>query len=336
MAVRKLGEPMRRREFISLLSAAVASWPLVARAQQPSARVFRIGFLGLPTADSLPERPEAFRAGLRELGYREGRDFVIEYRWADGKYEQLPALLDDLIRLKVDVIVTHGTPGVLAAKKATTTIPIVCAVVGDALASGVVSSLARPGGNVTGLTFFNPELAAKRLELLKEVLPELADVGILLNSANPINDPILPQMSSIAQPLKLELHQFDARSPADFEAAFAAMSTRRIGALVVIEDAMLISNTSAVAALALKQRLPSCGWPDFAVGGGVMGYGVDFPDMFRHAATFVDKIIKGAKPGDLPIERATKFEIIVNLKTAKALGLTIPYNLLVRANDVIE
>src|SRR5262249_42474210 len=163
-----------------------------------------------------------------------------------------------LIRLKVDVIVTHGTPGVLAAKKATTTIPIVCAVVGDALASGVVSSLARPGGNVTGLTFFNPELAAKRLELLKEVLPELADVGILLNSANPINDPILPQMSSIAQPLKLELHQFDARSPADFEAAFAAMSTRRIGALVVIEDAMLISNTSAVAALALKQRLPSC------------------------------------------------------------------------------
>src|SRR5262249_12245906 len=243
MAVRKLGEPMRRREFISLLSAAVASWPLVARAQQPSTRVFRIGFLGLPTADSLPERPEAFRAGLRELGYREGRDFVIECRWADGKYEQLPALLDDLIRLKVDVIVTHGTPGVLAAKKATTTIPIVCAVVGDALASGVV----RPGGNVTGLTVFNPELAAKRLELLKEVLPELADVGILLISANQINDRILPQMSSIAQPLKLELHQFDARSPADFEAAFAAMSTRRIGALVVIEDAMLISNTSAVA-----------------------------------------------------------------------------------------
>jgi putative tryptophan/tyrosine transport system substrate-binding protein len=330
---------MRRREFIRLLGgAATASlaWSRVAFAQQPTTKVFRIGFLGLPTADSLPKRPEAFRAGLRELGYREGRDFVIEYRWADGNYDQLPVLLNDLIRLKVDVIVTHGTPGVLAAKRATTTIPIVCAVVGDALASGVVSSLARPGGNVTGLTFFNPELAAKRLELLKEVLPDLTDVGILLNSANPINDPILPQMSSIARPLKLELHQFDARSPADFEAAFTAMVARRVGALVVIEDAMLISNASTVAALALKQRLPSCGWPDYAIGGGVMGYGVDFPDMFRHAATFVDKIIKGAKPGDLPFERATKFEIMVNLKTAKTLGLTIPYNLLVRANEVIE
>jgi putative ABC transport system substrate-binding protein len=333
------GTVMRRREFITLIGgAATASltWSRVVIAQQPSTKVFRIGFLGLPTADSLPKRPQAFRAGLRELGYREGRDFVIEYRWADGKYDQLPTLLDDLIRLKVDVIVTHGTPGVLAAKKATATIPIVCAVVGDALASGVVSNLARPGGNVTGLTFFNPELAAKRLELLKEILPELTDVGILLNSANPMNDPILPEMNSIAQPLKLELHQFDARLPADFEPAFASMSGRRIGALVVIEDAMLISNAQTVAALALKQRLPSCGWPDFAVAGGVMGYGVDFPDMFQQAATFVDKIIKGAKPGDLPIERATKFEIIVNLKTAKALGLTIPYNLLVRANDVIE
>jgi putative ABC transport system substrate-binding protein len=330
---------MRRREFISLLGgAATASltWSRVVIAQQPSTKVFRIGFLGLPTADSLPKRPEAFRAGLRELGRLEGRDFVMEYRWADGNYDQLPALLDDLIRLKVDVIVTHGTPGVLAAKRATTTIPIVCAVVGDALGSGVVSNLARPGGNVTGLTFFNPELAAKRLELLKEILPELTDVAILLNSANPINEPILPQMSSIAQPLKLGLHQFDARSPADFEATFTAMAAQRVGALVVIEDAMLIANAPAVAALALKHRLPSCGWPDFAIGGGVMGYGVDFPDMFRHAAAFVDKIMKGAKPGDLPIERATKFEIIVNLKTAKTIGLTIPYNLLVRANDVIE
>jgi putative ABC transport system substrate-binding protein len=260
---------MRRREFISLLGgAATASltWSRVVIAQQPSTKVFRIGFLGLPTADSLPKRPEAFRAGLRELGRLEGRDFVIEYRWADGNYDQLPALLDDLIRLKVDVIVTHGTPGVLAAKRATTTIPIVCAVVGDALGSGVVSNLARPGGNVTGLTFFNPELAAKRLELLKEILPELADVAILLNSANPINEPILPQMSSIAQPLKLGLHQFDARSPADFEATFTAMAAQRVGALVVIEDAMLIANAPAVAALALKHRLPSCGWPDFAIG----------------------------------------------------------------------
>jgi putative ABC transport system substrate-binding protein len=327
---------LRRREFITLLGGAAAAWPLAARGQQPSAKVFRVGFLGLPTANSLPKRPEAFRAGLRDLGYREGQDFVIEYRWADGKYDQLPWLLSDLIRLKVDVILTHGTPGVLAAKQATTTIPIVMAVVGDALGSGLVSSLARPGGNVTGLTFFNPELAAKRLELLKETLPGLTDVGLLLNLANPVNKSILPEMNGVARPLKLELHQFDVRAPTEFEGAFAAMAAKRVGAFVVIDDAMLISNAPAVAALALKQRLPSCGWPDFAIDGGLMAYGVDFPDMFRRAATFVDKILKGAKPGDLPIERSTKFEIIVNLKTAKALGLTIPYNLLARANEVIE
>jgi putative tryptophan/tyrosine transport system substrate-binding protein len=306
---------LRRREFITLLGGAAAAWPLAARRQQPSAKVFRVGFLGLPTANSLPKRPEAFRAGLRDLGYREGRDFVIEYRWADGKHDQLPALLADLVRLKVDVILTHGTPGVLAAKRATTTIPIVMAVVGDALGSGIVSSLARPGGNVTGLTFFNPELAAKRLELLKEALPGLTDVGLLLNLANPVNESILPEMNGVAQPLKLELHQFDVRAPTEFEGAFAAMAAKRVGAFVVIDDAMLISNAPAVAALALKQRLPSCGWPDFAIDGGLMAYGVDFPDMFRRAATFVDKILKGAKPGDLPIERSTKFEIIVNLKT---------------------
>jgi putative tryptophan/tyrosine transport system substrate-binding protein len=331
---------MRRRKFISLLGGAAAassvSWPRVALAQQPSAKVFRIGYLGLTTADSLPKRTEAFRAGLRDLGYQEGRDFVIEYRWADGNYDRLPALLADLIRLKVDVIVTHGTPGVLAAKQATTTIPIVMAVVGDALGLGIVSNLARPGGNVTGLTFFNPELAAKRLELLKETMPDLTDVGLLLNLANPINESILPEMSRFAQPLKLKLHQFDVRAPAEFEGAFAAMAAKRVGAFVVIDDAMMISNAPAVAALALKQRLPSCGWPDFAIDGGLLAYGVDFPDMFRRAATFVDKIRKGAKPGDLPVEQSTKFEIIVNLKTAKVLGLTIPYNLLARADQVIE
>ncbi|MGA7034910.1 MAG: ABC transporter substrate-binding protein, partial [Pseudolabrys sp.] len=277
-----------------------------------------------------------FRASLRDLGYQEGWDFVIEYRWADGNYDRLPTLVEDLIRLKVDVIVTHGTPGVLAAKQATTTIPIVMAVVGDALGSGIVSSLARPEGNVTGLTFFNPELAAKRLELLKEAMPELSDVGILLNLTNPMNEPVLPQMTRVAQPLKLELHQFDVRAPTEFEGAFAAMAAKRVGALVVIDDAILLSNSSAVAALALKQRLPACGWSDFAIDGGLMAYGVDFLDMFRRAATFVDKILKGAKPGDLPIERSTKFETIVNLKTAKALGLTIPYNLVARADQVIE
>jgi putative ABC transport system substrate-binding protein len=323
-----------RRAFIALLGGA-AAWPLVARAQQPG-KPFRIGFLGLPTADSLPKRPQAFRAGLRDLGYQEGRDFVIEYRWADGHYDRLPALLADLVGLKVDVIVTHGTPGVLAAKQATSTIPIVIAVVGDALGSGLVSSLARPGGNVTGLTFFQPELAAKRLELLKETVPDLTDVGILLNSANPMNEPILPQITQVAQSLKLELHRFDVRSPAAFERAFAAMAAKRVHGLVVLDDAVLLSNAPALAALAFKYRLPACGWADFAVDGGLMAYGVNFPDMFRRAATFVDKILKGAKPGDLPVERSTKFETIINLKTAKVLGLELPTAILLRADEVIE
>ena len=326
---------MRRREFITLLGGA-ATWPLSARAQQPAAKIFRIGYLGLTTADSLPKRPEAFRAGLRDLGYQEGRDFVIEYRWADNNYDRLPTLLADLVRLNVDVIVTHGTPGSLAAKKATTTIPVVFAVVGDALGSGIVSSLARPEANVTGSTYFNPELAAKRLELLKEAMPGLTNVGILLNLANPMNEPILPKMSSVAQSLRLELHQFDVRAPTEFEEAFAAMAAKRVGALVVIDDPVLLSNAPALAALALKQRLPSCGWPDFAIDGGLMAYGVDFLILFRRAATFVDKILKGAKPSNLPVERATKFETIFNLKTAKALGLEIPYNLLARADEVIE
>ena len=272
---------MRRREFITLIGGAAATWPFTTRAQQPSAKVFRIGFLGTATADSLPKRPEVFRAGLRDLGYQEGRDFVIDYRWADGNYDRLPALFADLVRLNVDVIVTHGTPAALAAKTATT-IPVVVAVVADALGSGIVSSLARPGGNVTGLTFFAPELNAKRLELLTEILPDLTDVGILLNLANPMNEPILPQMGSVAQSLKLELHQFDVREPADFETAFAAMAAKRVGALVVIDDAVLLANAPAVAALALKQSLPSCGWLEFAIDGGLMAYGVD---TLRHVSS---------------------------------------------------
>jgi putative tryptophan/tyrosine transport system substrate-binding protein len=210
------------------------------------------------------------------------------------------------------------------------------AVVGDALGSGIVSSLARPDENITGLTFFNPELAAKRLELLKESMPGLTDVGILLNLANPVNEPILPQMSRVAQSLKLELHQFDVRAPAEFKGAFAAMAEKRIGALVIIDDAKLLADAPTLAKLALQQRLPSCGWTDFAIDGGLMAFGVNFPDMFRRAAKFVDKILKGAKPSELPVERSTKFETIVNLKTAKALGLTVPQSILLRADEVIE
>ena len=240
---------MRRRDFITLLGGA-ATWPLAARAQQ-SGKVYRIGFVGTISADSLPQRLEAFRAGLHELGYQEGRNVVIEYRWADGQYERLPALFAEIVRLNVNVIVTHGTPGALAAKQVTNTIPIVVAAVGDAEASGVVGSLARPGGNLTGLTFFNPELAAKRLELLKETLPGLTDVGVLLNPVNPINEPIVPTMRRTAEPLKLNLQQFGVRGPAEFEAAFAEMAAKRVGALVIIDDATLIANAPVLAQIAL-------------------------------------------------------------------------------------
>lgn len=327
---------MRRRDFIGAVAGSAVMWPLASRAQQTPIKLFRIGYLSTVSANGLPKRMEAFRAALRDLGYQEGRNIVIESRWADGKYERLPDLFADLIRLKVDVIVTHGTPGVMAAKQATTSIPIVMAVVGDALGSGVVPSLARPGGNVTGLTFFNPELAAKRLELLKEIMPNLTRVGVLLNLVNPMNEPTLPQMRRVAGPLKLELEQFDVRAATNLDGAFAAITGKNIEALVVIDDAVLLASAPKVAALALEKRLPSCGWPDFATDGGLLAYGVDFVDMYRRAATYVDKILKGAKPGDLPVERSTKFETIVNLKTAKTLGLEIPYNLLARANEVIE
>jgi len=241
-----------------------------------------------------------------------------------------------LIDLKVDVIVTHGTPGVTAAKQATSTIPIVFAVVGDAVASGLVASLAHPSGNVTGLTFFQPELSAKRLELLKEIVPDLMDVGVLLNPENQTNEPVLPEVAHAAQSVGINLHQFNAREPGEFEAAFADMDAKHVRAFVVFDDAMLIANARAITALALKHGLYSCGFLDYAHAGGLMAYGVDFPDMFRRAATYVDKIIKGAKPADLPVEQATRFQTILNLKTAKALGLTVPSAVLLRADEVIE
>jgi putative ABC transport system substrate-binding protein len=273
---------------------------------------------------------------MRELGYQEGRNIVIDFRWADGHYDRLPALFAEMVRLNFDVIVTHGTPGALAAKRATTTIPIVFATAGDAVASGLVTSLARPGGNVTGSTYFIPELSAKQLELLKELIPGLTDVGILLNPANPMNEPVVPAMKQTAQLLKVELHQFGMSDPAELEGAFAAMAARRVGALVVIDDSTLIANAALIAKLALRQRLPASGWPDFAVSGGLMAYGINYVDMFRRAAAFVDKILKGAKPADIPVERATKFETIVNLSTAKALNLDVPTSLLLRADEVIE
>jgi putative ABC transport system substrate-binding protein len=326
---------MRRRQFVGLLGgAALAGWPRAGRAE--TGKIARVGFVGLPGADSLPQRTEAFRGGMHDLGYQEGHNVIIEYRWADSDYNRLPALLAELIDLKMDVIVTHGTPGAMAAKQATSTVPIVIAVVGDAVASGVVASLAHPGGNVTGLTFFQPELNAKRLELLKETIPDLMDVGVLLNPSNPMNAPVLPMVSGVAQTLKLRLNQFNASSPGDFEGALAAMNQKGVRAFVVFDDAMLIGKAQTLAGLALKHRLASCGFLDYAPAGGLIAYGVDFPDMFRRSAAYVDKILKGAKPADLPVEQATRFATILNMVTAKGLGLAVPSSLLLRADQVIE
>jgi putative tryptophan/tyrosine transport system substrate-binding protein len=326
---------VKRREAITLLGGAAVTWPLNARAQQAD-KVYRIGYLGASSAVAQANRLNAFRAGLAALGYVEGKNIVIETRWLEGQYDQLAELAAQLVNLKVDVIVTHATPGVLAAMRATTTIPIVIAAVGDAVASGFASSLARPGGNITGMTFFQPELAAKRLELLEEAIPGLAQAGVLFNPANPMYEPVVPAMKRTAQSLKMELSQFVVREPTDLEGAFAAMATKRVSAVVIVEDPMLVYNAAVSATLALKYRLATCGFLELAQAGGFVGYGVDFPDMWRHAATFVDKILKGAKPADLPVELPTKFATIVNLKTAKAIGIEVPTSLLLRADEVIE
>jgi putative tryptophan/tyrosine transport system substrate-binding protein len=327
---------MKRREFITLLGGVTLGWPLVARAQQAD-KIHRIGYLSLGSPAAEATRFNAFRAGLVALGYVEGKNLVIEARWLEGgKYDQLAELAGQLVDLKVDVIVTYATPGVSAAKRATTTIPIVFATVGDAVAVGVVSSLARPGGNVTGTTFFLPQLATKRLEMLKEAIPGLVQAGVLFNPANPATEPVFSAMRLAAQSLKVELSEFAAREVTDLEGAFAAMAAKSVGAFVVTEDPMLIYNTEASAKLALKFRLASCGFPEFAQAGGLVGYGIDFIDMWRYAATFVDKILKGAKPAELPVEQATKFVTVLNLKTAKAIGVEVPTSLLLRADHVIE
>jgi putative ABC transport system substrate-binding protein len=324
---------MKRREFITLLGGA-AVWPLAARAQQP--KVARIGFLGLVSPTSHASRLAALRAGLRDLGWVEGRNMLIEFRWAEGNYDRLPALAEELVRLNVDVLVTHASPGALAAKRATSKIPIVITAIGDMLALDLVSSLSRPGGNITGLSIFNPELAAKRLELLKEAFPALTKAAVLLNPDNAVNRLILDEMGATAKASNIVLQAFEARRSSDFERVFTAMTDQQVDALVIQEDAMLNANANALAVFAAVKRLPSCGFPEFVRAGGLLAYGINFPDMDYRAATFVDKILKGAHPGDLPVEQSTKFNMMVNLQTAKALSITLPPTLLARADEVIE
>ncbi len=324
-----------RRKLIIALGAGALAAPLAAFAQQQGG-VRRIGFLHSESLARSGDRLDAFRAGLRELGYEEGKNIVIEIRWADGKYDALPALFAELIGLKVDVLVTHGTIPLRAAMNATKSIPIVTATSGDVVGLGLVTNLARPGGNMTGAIFFASELSAKRIELLKDVLPHLTQVAVLVNPANPSAPLALKAMEATARTWKVALPKFSVQGPHEFEATFAAMVKQRIAALAIPDDPMFIGNTTALAELAAKHRLPSIGHSEFAVAGGLMSYGVNLRGMFHRAAYFVDKIFKGTKPGDIPIEQATQFELIVNLKTAKALGLNIPQSVLVQATRLIQ
>jgi ABC-type uncharacterized transport system substrate-binding protein len=325
---------IRRREFITLLGGSAVAWPLAAHGQQ--SKVFRIGFLGPASASATAPWVDALRAGLRDLGYREGKNVRFEFRWAEGNDDRLPDLAADLIHLDVDVLVTYGTPGTRAARQATTAIPIVMAVSGDAVATGLIVSLARPGANITGSTIFNPELCAKRLELLKEALPRTRRVAILLNPDNPVSGPNFQAAELTARSLGLELQQFEVRASNEIKSAFSEMASTPIDAVSIFEDAVLFANTRSIADHASAQRLPSIGYLDLAEAGGLIAYGVNFPDIFRHAAVFVDKILRGATPSQLPVEQPTKFKLVLNLKTAKALGLEVPPMLLARADEVIE
>ncbi len=324
----------RRRIIVALGAGALA--PLASFAQQQSAKVYRIGFLGPSTGAGTATRMEAMRAGLRELGYQEGRNVVYEYRWADNNNERLPELAAELVRLKVDVLMTGGTPGTRAAKQATTTIPIVMVHSGDAVAMGLIASLARPGGNITGTTFFDPELSAKRLELLKEIMPRIRRVAVLMNPRNPVIAPILRAMGATAEYLKLKLEKFEVQRPGELAGAIAAMAKSRVDAVAITQDALLTENAKVISDLAVKQRLPAIGYTELAEAGGLIGYGVNVLELYRRSAYFVDRILKGAKPGDIPVEHPTRFELVINLKTAKALGIKIPQSLLQRADKVIE
>src|SRR5438067_3715275 len=331
----RLMSDMGRREFIAVLGGAAAAWPRAARAQQ-AGKVHRIGFLGSATSAGSAKEVESLRTGLREFGYVEGTNIGIEFRWAEGIYDRLPHLVAELIATNVDVLITHGTPGTRVAKQATTTIPIVMAISGDAIATGLVSSLARPEANLTGSTFFLPQLNAKRLELLKEACPRISHPAALSNPDNPVSRPIIPAMQAVAAPLSLIVEVVRAQSPSEFSLAFAAMAKSRVDSVVVTEDGEFAASFREIATLALANKLPSIGAREYAEAGGLIGYGVNILGLYRRAAYFVDRILKGVKPADLPIEQPTKFELIVNLKTAKTLGLAIAETFLVRADGVIE
>jgi putative tryptophan/tyrosine transport system substrate-binding protein len=328
---------MRRRAFIVALGAA-ATWPLAVRAQQPAGRVYRVGYFGITSRERSLHLMKAFGEGLRSLGYRVGENVVIEYRFANGQLERLPALAADLVRLGVDVIVTGANPNTAAAMKATTTIPIVMTNSAEPVSAGFVASLARPGGNVTGFSSEpGDEIYGKRLEFLKETVPNLSRVGILWNPDFAPNLERLKSTRETSQALGLTLVPAEARELDALEQAFAMMVRERAQVLVVLSDGVLFNCRGQIGAMAVRNRLPAISAVrEYAEAGLLMSYGIDLPDQFRRSAVFVDKIFKGAKPADLPVELPTKFELVINLKTARALGLEIPPTLLGRADEVIE
>jgi putative tryptophan/tyrosine transport system substrate-binding protein len=327
---------MNRRNFITLLGSA-AAWPLAARAQQPAAKVPRIGFLGNSTADLEANLVGPFRDGLRALGYEEGRNIVIEYRWAEGEYERFPALIAELVASNVDVIVTAGTPASLAVKKATTTIPLVMVAVGDPVATGLVASLARPGGNITGLTSISSEMEGKRLELLREVVPKVSHIAVLWNAASPIQVIEEGEVRAAAGVLGVKMLSLGVRTREEIDDALATIIRERSDALLVLADRLFLHHRTRIIDFAAQERLPGVhAYRELIEAGGLMSYGPSYADMHRRAAAYVDKTLKGAKPADLPVERPVKFELVVNLKAAKALGLTIPPSVIFRADEIIE
>jgi putative tryptophan/tyrosine transport system substrate-binding protein len=322
---------MKRREFISVLGSATLAWPIAVRAQQPG-EVRRIGVLG----ETPGPQWKAFRQALGELGYADGQSIALEWRWAEGQRGRFPDLAAELVRLRMDVIVAEGSSAIRAAKTATSTIPIVMTIAGDPVGMGLVSSLNRPGGNITGSSSLSPELYSKQIELLKELVPELTRIGVLW-TGNPEARLALKKIESAAEALGVHLHLVEAQREAELDSAFSVLTAARPAALLVVADPTFDSLQRQIADLAAKARLPAVYNKSlFAKAGGLLVYGAVYSEFFRRAAYYVDKILKGAKPADLPVEQPTKFELVINLKTAKALGLTVPPALLVRADEVIE